>query len=74
MQIAFKARRGDCNSCGEKRSVVMGRNRETLELEPDGCWCLRCGALYSVKVENIEEWESRQWQEKLEATTEDKSS
>lgn len=63
--VSFRAHRGDCVFCEKKRTVVMWRNSHTLELEPDRCWCILCGALYSANVENIKDWELKQWQEKL---------
>lgn len=63
-QIEMHAHKGECKYCGGL--VKMSRHLKTLELEPDNCWCLRCGQHYFVVTDDIRDWEHKQWREKNE--------
>ena len=63
-KIEMIAHKGECHYCGG--IVKMPRNSETQALEPDKCWCLRCGQHYYVETDNIQEWELNQWRQKSE--------
>ncbi len=64
-QIEFTAHSGTCHHCGGL--VKMKRDRETMVLKLDGCWCLQCGQPYFVKLkpnQTIEDFEHEQWRQK----------
>jgi len=59
---------GVCELC--EGPVKMKRNHLTLQLEPEHCWCLQCGQIYQMHIDNIVEWEAEQWKQKSENDTE----
>jgi hypothetical protein len=62
----FFGHSGECKYCGG--IVKMQRSKEApYLLNPEACWCLKCGQAYTVRVpkgESITEFDSRQWGEK----------
>ncbi len=66
---AMFAWRSECDFCtdsrGEPGIVKMGRDQQTLKLQPDKCRCLLCGQAYYLKMEeSLEDFEARQWKQK----------
>lgn len=74
-KIVLHGHQGECRYCyagGDENApgiVKMPRKPDTLELQPNSCWCLGCGQHYYIELkenETIEEWEENQWREKNE--------
>lgn len=66
-EIEFYGHKGECKHC-EGGIVKMGRDRETMELQLDNCFCLACGARYRVAYDGpIHEFERQQWKQKAQA-------
>lgn len=62
------AHTGVCEICHQEM-VKMSRNSQTLQLEPQHCWCIACGQLYYMEIDDINKWELGQWQEKRAEAT-----
>lgn len=58
------AHRGVCTKQGCKGIVKMARNMRTFELDPNDCFCYKCGSKYYMLIDDIEKWELEQWEQK----------
>ena len=61
---SMRGHNGVCLYCGS--IVKMGRDHETMHLNPDHCWCLQCGQQYFMIIDDIRAWEEEQWKQKYE--------
>lgn len=55
------AHTGKCVHCAGPVKMPRGKK---MELLPEYCWCIQCGQRYFMKIDDINAWEIKQWEQK----------
>jgi len=67
--IVIIGHKGECLDDGCDGVVKMSRNRITMRLDLDYCWCTQCGEQYHAELPDgmsLDEYDGLQWAQKAE--------